>query len=313
MNMILSFILMLILVGNGVSSFQACRWETTRQFENSSHRRFSHLRTSLIEGPVIRSVPQQQFRSSDIIQRRASETSFRFTDALPSSPKSLKEVCGGLDARYPWIGVAASQVATTKQALSTFALKSWWIWPMMLAIIPVHSAVFKGTCASMPHWWPVVKMDMIRQSNDAALVIGGFLLSNIAYFVSGAFLVQKFPFKTTQNGLLPIRPTKFTNLGLWILLAGAVSTIFHSVQALGSYAVAESLCYVDHGIALSAGLYFLNTCGFPSRKVMTLGIAALATLVISHPYYAILHSTWHFLSAAVATTWAVEGYYRLTT
>ena len=182
---------------------------------------------------------------------------------------------------------------------------------MLLAIIPVYCAVFQGTCVSMPAWWPMVKMDMIRQSNAAAFVITGFLLSNIAYFVSGCFLLKKFPLKTMEKGLIRLQPTKFSYLGLWILTAGLVSTIFHSVQALGSPALAESLCYLDHGIAISAGGYFLNTCGFPSKKVLTLGIAALATLVITDPCYTVLHSTWHFLSAAVATTWAVEGYSRM--
>jgi hypothetical protein len=304
--MMISLLLLLFLIGNGASGFQA-----SRQFETTIHPAFSPIQTVRIDTLDIQSFPQRQSRSADNIQRRASETSFSFTDALPSSPKSLREAYDRLEERYPWHSVAASQVIMTQRALSKVVFESWWIWPMMLATIPVYCAVFKGTCASMPHWWPVVRMDMIRQSKDAGLVISGFLLSNIAYFVSGGMLLQKFPFKTAKNGLLPIQPTEFTNLGLWILAAGTVSTIFHSVQALGPFGVAESLCYVDHGIAISACFYFLKTCGFPSRKVLTLGIAALATLVISHPCYAILHSTWHFLSATVATMWAIEGYDRM--
>jgi hypothetical protein len=100
-------------------------------------------------------------------------------------------------------------------------------------------------------------------------------------------------------------------LGVWILLAGAVSTIFHSVQALGSYVIAESLCYVDHGVAISAFLYYFKTCGFPSKKVWALGIAGLLALVFTHPFYAVLHSLWHFLSAAAATLWAIESHDRL--
>jgi hypothetical protein len=298
----ISFLLLLFVITNGASGFQ----HVTEQFENTGQPAFSPSRTLLTNTPSIPSFSTRRFPCPDIVQRRAS-----FTDALPSSPKSRREVSDRLEERYPWLGLAANQVITTQRVLGKGLLNSWYIWPMMLAIIPVYCAVFQGTYASMPHWWPCVKMDMIRQSKDAALVIGGFLLSNIAYFVSGGVLLQKFPFRSAKKGLLPIKPTRFTNLGLWILTAGTVSTIFHAVQALGSYAVAESLCYIDHGIALSAGFYFLKTCGFPSRKVLTLGIAALATLALSHPCYAFLHSTWHFLSAAVATLWAVEGYDRM--
>lgn len=276
----------------------------------NNNREFSRIATFHTDATIIRR-NQGSYRSPEVTQRRASETAFSFTDVLSPSPKSLREICDRAQERYPGLGLAVSQVEAIQRALSKVVAKSWWIWPMVLAVIPVYCAVFKGTYASMPDWWPVVRMDMIRQSKDAALVIGGFLLSNIAYFVSGGFLVQKFPFKTAKNGLVPIQPTKFTNLGLWILTAGTVSTIFHSVQALGSHAVAESLCYVDHGIAISACFYFLKTCGFPSKKVLTLGIAALATLVVSYPCYAFLHSTWHFLSAAVATKWAIEGYDRM--
>lgn len=153
-------------------------------------------------------------------------------------------------------------------------------------------------------------MDYIRQSRDASLVIGGFLLSNVAYFISGTLLLNRFPFRAMEKGMVRVQPTKFTMLGIWILLAGAVSTIFHSVQALGSYAIAESLCYIDHGVAISACFYYFKTCGLPSKKVWTLGMAGLAALVCTEPGYAILHSTWHFLSATAATKWAIEGYDR---
>ena len=102
-------------------------------------------------------------------------------------------------------------------------------------------------------------------------------------------------------------------LGLWILTAGLISTVFHSVQALGSYSVAESLCYIDHGVAISASFYFLDTCGLPSKRVLALGLAGLAALAFTYPSYAFLHSSWHFLSAAAATKWAIEGHARTLT
>jgi hypothetical protein len=77
---------------------------------------------------------------------------------------------------------------------------------------------------------------------------------------------------------------------------------------LGSYPLAQSLCYIDHAVAFSAFGYFLNTCGFPSKKVLGIGIVALATLCITDPGYTFLHSLWHYLSAFAATRWALEGY-----
>ena len=58
-----------------------------------------------------------------------------------------------------------------------------------------------------------------------------------------------------------------------MIAAGLVSVIFHSFQAFGSYSLAEGLCYVDHGFAISSTLYFFNICGRPSKKVMALGLA----------------------------------------
>ena len=96
-------------------------------------------------------------------------------------------------------------------------------------------------------------------------------------------------------------------LGIWVLACGLISTIFHSVQALGSFAVANALCYVDHAFAISAAFYFLKTCGMPSRRTLTIGVISLITLAVTYPGYAWLHSTWHYLSALTATKWAVEG------
>jgi hypothetical protein len=113
------------------------------------------------------------------------------------------------------------------------------------------------------------------------------------------------------NGDIEFKPTRYSMLGVWIITAGLISTIFHYVQALGSYQLAIDLCFLDHAVAGSATLYFLDTCGIPSRMALLIGAVALVTLVITSPGYAFLHSSWHYLSAVTATRWALDGYSRL--
>jgi hypothetical protein len=190
---------------------------------------------------------------------------------------------------------------------------------MVLVMVPLYCATATGTCAAMPDWWSVVNIKHIAAAENAPWVIGPFLASNVSYFVSGGYLMGRFRlFSREQNnnggpggrgvGLDIIRPSRFAMLGVWVFLAGLVSTVFHSVQALGSHALAESLCYVDHAVALSAILYFVDTCGPPSRSVSLIGALAVAALVITAPGYAWLHATWHYLSAIAAARWALEGY-----
>lgn len=197
--------------------------------------------------------------------------------------------------------------------LVPFLRKYWWLSPMSLVIVPLYCAVFKGTCAAMPDWWNVVPMEHIAAADNAHWIIGHFLASNISYFASGAYLMLKrFPLlRKSKMGGIKVRLTKFSMLGVWICLAGAISTVFHSVQALGSYPLAQSLCYLDHAVAVSAFCYFIETCGLPSKRVLSIGSAALVTLCLSSPGYTFLHSSWHYLSAATATLWALEGYVRL--
>jgi hypothetical protein len=152
----------------------------------------------------------------------------------------------------------------------------------------------------------MTNIDHILASGNGGPVIAWFLFSNIAYFFSGSYIVKKFP--PAKRGPWLCVPTRYTMLGLWILAAGLISTIFHSVQALGSYSVASSLCYIDHGFAISACFYYFETLPRPSRRVWAIGLAAIPALVITYPGYAWLHSAWHFLSAAAATLWAVEGH-----
>jgi hypothetical protein len=163
----------------------------------------------------------------------------------------------------------------------------------------------------MPDWWSVVNMDHIVASDNASWIIAPFLGSNVAYVLSGIYLMKQFRFfDRSQSGNLVFRPTKFSMLGVWVLVAGLISTIYHSFQALGNFQLAESLCYLDHAVAGSAMFYFFDTCGVPSKMASIIGAVAIVTLVVTTPSYAWLHSSWHYLSAATATQWALDGYNR---
>ena len=197
--------------------------------------------------------------------------------------------------RESFADAASDVMETCKETVQ----QAWWMAPMTLALVPLYSLILTGTSAQMPSWWSCVPLSQIPQ---ASATIFGFLASNIAYFISGMTLIHRFPCKRF------LIPTKFTMLGVWIGLAGLVSTIFHSVQALGSHPVAESLCYIDHGVALSAGMYYFDTLGMPSKKVWMLGIIGLLLLAIPDQLlYSMTHSLWHLFSAAAATVWGLEG------
>jgi hypothetical protein len=86
-------------------------------------------------------------------------------------------------------------------------------------------------------------------------------------------------------------------LSAWMLASGLISTIFHSVQAFGSYPIAESLCYIDHGVAFSSFFYFFEVCGRPSWQVVGLGALAGMCLCLTSPGYVWFHSAWHIFIA----------------
>jgi hypothetical protein len=280
-------------------------------------RTFSPIAISLLKNPSYDGHSRsRQFPSGGqalgrswqpLIQIQASDVSLNLPGVIPTKTEKLLGAMKGcvnalMSRSFP------SSLSTTRQSSMALFRKCWWIFPMFLAVVPLYVSLIQGTTVSMPHWWQVVRFDGILASQDAALVVACFLLSNISYFLSGLYLLKRFPPERNEQSSR-LLPTRFTILGLSVLACGLVSTIFHSVQALGAYhySLAESWCYVDHAFAISTTFYFFETCGRPSRLVWALGLAGLVALAVTYPGYAWLHSSWHLLSSAAATVWGVQG------
>jgi hypothetical protein len=88
----------------------------------------------------------------------------------------------------------------------------------------------------MPGWWPLTSMDRIISSPSAQVIVTLFLSSNVFYLASGLYLLCRFgPIRENAKSSLKGYPL----LGGMVLTAGAVSTIFHAYQALGSFSIAQ--------------------------------------------------------------------------
>jgi hypothetical protein len=270
-------------------------------------RKVSSLLSNLAKGPYLQSLGQLRAASLAVSKNSVAAASL------------VAESC---KASCTW---AAQCSAVAVAAGKNLCSEAWWASPMCACLIPVYHAIVLQQGVGMPHWWRVFPMDHLWASPDAVAVVGFFLMSNLAYFLAAAYLLAKFPpvqavatsssssSSSSQNRtgrfhtMLSLRPTKHTGLGLWVAAAGTISTLFHSFQALGDYAIAEQLCYIDHGVALTGIFYFLDVLGRPSPATCGLSLVGLVTLVRTHPGYAYLHSTWHFLSAAAAIVWAIQS------
>lgn len=261
------------------------------------HRRFRGLKETLLTkktSPLFQSSECADSESFKYSSRR------RFLDTAHENLANLGRIAVNN-------GSAISlMTAGSTQALLETLKQCWWCLPMTLALVPPFWALFYRTHPSMPSFWPLVQLDSVLHSQYGAIILGTFLLSNIAYFVSGIYLYLQY------HLLIPEEEAEVSTgrdplLGGAVLTAGTVSTIFHTVQALGPTSIAESLCFIDHGVAISSVLYFFQKLGWPSRRTWLLSIAGLVTLAIHHVGYAWLHSIWHLLSASAAVVWARDG------
>jgi hypothetical protein len=181
----------------------------------------------------------------------------------------------------------------------------WWLSPILLCLVPVFSQLCFSTLPATPDVWKLVNLPALRHNN--AFFVAGFLTSNISYVASAATLVWSGRLTPTASWVWSHRFSP----AAWILAAGLVSSAFHSVQSFGTYSVAEAWCYLDHGVAITAMLYFWRTFGLPSSKVFW-GTAIAGLLALIAPtadngkVYTVLHSTWHVLSATAAALWALD-------
>ena len=206
---------------------------------------------------------------------------------------------------------------------TTLALRqSWWCFPMLLMFVPII-CIMNGSCAQMPTWWSLSNLEHLHSSKVGAAICIGFLSSNVFYFLSGLYLLNPKPLQrhtvshnrhgnvlelnNKQAKRILYNDGRHPMLGWLVLCSGGVSLIYHSFQAMGSLNIAESLCFVDHGLALSAGCYFFDKCGAPSFKTWIIGILSLSFLAVSGDIYPILHSFWHLGSAGVTVSWASDG------
>lgn len=170
----------------------------------------------------------------------------------------------------------------------SMAKNFWWSLPLLLCVVPLYTLIVLQTLPTTPVFWKLVRIEQWLTS-----VVAAFLASNASYYLAAAYL-----------HLLYAQQHK---TGFWILAAGTISTIFHTVQAAGYYHTAEALCYLDHGVAGTAILYFFHVCGNPSRRAWGLGVSGLVALACPGYMYPFWHSLWHVLSAATAVVWVHDS------
>lgn len=169
----------------------------------------------------------------------------------------------------------------------------WWLSPILLCFVPLISQLFFSTLPATPEVWKLVNLPALCQNN--AYFVAGFLASNLSYLASAVTLGTS---------------RRFSPAG-WVLAAGLVSSAFHTIQTFGTYSLAEAWCYLDHGVAITAILYFWRTFGLPSSKLFW-GTTFAGLLALVAPtgnngkIYTVLHSLWHVCSASAAVLWALE-------
>lgn len=299
-----SFLFFMILVLNACAAFSfqtATRTRFVSSFHDvpkafgNHHLHFDSSQRTSYQPPTFYEDKRSSLFQSDFSSEAESFSTTGFSVTVNANLVALQRMFTKAGRTLPFLlSAAAAPVIATLQ-------KCWWCLPMFLALVPPYCALVHGTSATTPSWWALVKLDSVLHSPYAAFILGFFLLSNISYFISGIYLYLRY------HHFVPAVEARDPLLGGSVMTAGAVSTVFHSVQALGPHSVAECLCYIDHGVAISSILYFWCKCGRPSRTTWLLSILGLATLCLSGPGYAWLHSVWHVLSAAAAVVWARDG------
>jgi len=301
------------------STVAATRTATTTVEETCRTTMSSSTRSSRIRFPGITTLSQPENKGNYnpdwmvVIQMQVSDT---WNSGTTTVVQLATTAAQRTDAIWQQITTSAT----------TFVSEFWWTWPLLLCVLPA-SALWQQPITT-PFFWKMIRLEYILQSPDALPVVSFFLLSNIAYGWAAAHVLQQLPPRRQRHALTKLQerqeaPQKirqmlkvpsppicrYSALGWWILTAGVVSTVFHSVQALGPNLWAEALCYLDHGIAGAAVMYFWHMCG-PPQGLYTLTLAAAGMTCLAFPFppgYVWLHAVWHVLSAATAVLWIQQG------
>jgi hypothetical protein len=194
--------------------------------------------------------------------------------------------------------------------------KHWWCIPMILLMAyPVYSLLVVSEFPKMPSWWAIKDVTHLQQM---PVICSGFLGSNLSYFLSGSYLLGKtMPFdlvcNLTTSSKHVHKPARreiarcHPMLGIMVIASGFISLIYHAFQSLGHLGVAETLCFVDHGVAFSSFCYFVKACGLPSIRTLAIGIPSMALLLFPGDSYPVIHSLWHATSASATVSWAIDG------
>ena len=270
-----------------------------------------------------------------------STTTTTTSRLLKRRQKQLQRKIRKITTNLPVLVVPELSLDRIYHLLYTCILPCWYLLPSLLCFVPIFTWAVWQTIPVTPDVWKLVNMDFIwwyyTHQHEALSVIGTFLASNASFFGAAFYLLHQshrrlcHPVENMSPTTSPITsPTKPTvtatatglyhprpkiipsSLGYWVLAAGIMSTIFHTVQACGNYRIAEALCYLDHGIAGTAVCHFYSQCGAPSLRTLLCGIVALVTLAfpitsIHLPSYTTLHSIWHALAAVTAVLWASDA------
>lgn len=297
--------------------------ETARSASGALSRpRMTAVSPSLLLQRGRQSLPHVRVLSWSAISASTSTTGALSLAALAQAQATAREMGANVQTTAKVVGAKCH--AAARHSATNF----WWSLPSLLCLVPLYTLAAWQTMPTTPGVWKLVNMELVWQHlppSSAASVVAAFLASNVSYLIAAAYLLRSRGIsgavvdpensKKQQRGsicsnngggiLIP------ASLGWWTLLAGAMSTVFHTVQAVGDYGVAEALCYWDHGIAGTAILYFWYACGRPSPRAWlcaSAGVAALAFPVAAcPPIYPWLHSLWHVLSALAAVVWARDA------
>ena len=260
--------------------------------------------------------PQQTKRSTN--HPRLSSTTEAVQRSLLETRLELERKARQTTAIQHLRTIFSASLVGARYALS----RSWWCFPFLLTVYPLFYFLAAGKPATSPSFWSMPILSSLIHSPSAGVIITGFLLSNISYFLSGLYLLDLIP---DIRWAIPSRrklmekkvdePGFSENplLGTLILLCGVMSVLYHTFQTIGAqyHHIAETFYYIDHGFAISSILYFLNLCGVPGKRTLALGTTGLVLLATGSirgaETYAFIHSFWHFFSAGASLSWAHDG------